>query len=111
MAEPGEVICEFVGWEPGAGSWPTAAAREGEGIVVPVKLSEFPVNAPYRHLLDVVDVDRAEPLSLRAANGFSSRLHQGNLGQYPGFRADVREYVDFLRHGGTLAEDLLTDIA
>nr|NLI49830.1 DNA cytosine methyltransferase [Propionibacterium sp.] len=72
--------------------WPNAAWGE-RGRVWSVGVSEFPEHAPYRHLLDLVRVDEAEPLSERAAAGFWGRLQRGNLGQHPGFRRDLAEYV------------------
>ncbi|MFI6227192.1 DNA cytosine methyltransferase [Micromonospora echinospora] len=80
------------------GAWPTAAWGEGEKIWK-VDVSEFPRLAPYTHLRELIDVDKASPLSHRAASGFWRRLQEGNLGRYPGFRIDVAEHVDLAATG------------
>jgi DNA (cytosine-5)-methyltransferase 1 len=59
-----------------------------------VKISEFPLLAPYEHLSSVVDLNEAAPLSARAINGFRNRLMQGNLGRFEGFRDDVDRYFE-----------------
>lgn len=78
-------------WTP-TGAWPMAAWGE-KGKVRRVEISEFPRQAPYQPLRTVVDVQSASPLSQRAIRGFRSRLLQGNLGRYPGFRQDVDSYA------------------
>lgn len=92
IAEPGVFELESTPWV-GGGSWPTAAWGE-QGTVWTVPVSEYPRLEPYRHLLEVMDVDRAEALSHRGVAGFLSRLEQGNLGRHPGFRGDVREHTE-----------------
>jgi DNA (cytosine-5)-methyltransferase 1 len=77
-------------------TWPSAAAGE-KGKRWRVAVSEYPILKPYQHLLDVVDADKATPLTHRAAAGFLDRLERGNLGRYPGFRADVAEHVQLAR--------------
>lgn len=96
LAQPGEIITDFHRWEPGSGSWPTAAAGRSGSIEVPVDLSEFPVHEDYSHLAEMVDAPAAEALTLRAAKGFWNRLQQGNLGRYPGFRDDVQGHINIL---------------
>lgn len=99
LAEPGSVVCESES-HPGS-RWPNAAAgRDGE--VRRFFATEFPVHLPYRHLLEVVDENVAAPLSARAIAGFHSRLQQGRLGQYPGFRGAVAAY-DELRNPSLLS--------
>ena len=61
------------------------------------------MHVPYTHLTDVIDVDTAPALSHRGTAGFQSRLLQGNLGRYPGFRDDVEEHVAKTRHLTQLA--------
>lgn len=97
LAAPGAIVAECKPWA-GAGAWPTAAWGE-TGQVHTVALSEYPVLAPYRHLVDVIDVQAAPALSHRGANGFCRRLQQGNLGRHPGFRTDVIEHVAVTGHG------------
>lgn len=96
LANPGDSIVEFQDWTPGRGAWPTAAAGANGRIQTPRAITEFPVHESYSHLAEMVDVAAAEPLTLRAASGFWNRLQQGNLGRYPGFRADVQEHIDVL---------------
>ncbi|MEV6827429.1 DNA cytosine methyltransferase [Amycolatopsis sp. NPDC051102] len=72
--------------------WPTSAWGE-KGKVHRVIASEFPRQAKYTHLLDLLDVDQCLPLSHRAASGFWGRLQQTNLGRYPNFREDLAAYV------------------
>lgn len=75
------------------GRWPTAAWGEN-GKAHSVAISEFPLDAPYEHLSEVVDLANASPLSGRAIAGFRNRLLHGNLGKYPGFRDDVLAYAN-----------------
>lgn len=84
------------------GAWPAAAWGEGNKVWT-VDVTEFPRLMPYHHLRDFLDVDKAQPLSHRAASGFWRRLQESNLGKYPGFRADIAEHVDAARAAGLLA--------
>lgn len=92
LSEPGEPVAELDGPEV-THRWPTAAWGEN-GKARAVSISEFPILAPYEHLSAVVDLNKAAPLSARAINGFRSRLLQGNLGRYEGFREDVNRYYE-----------------
>ena len=96
LANPGDPVVDYVDWEPGRGSWPTAAAGSNGRIQIPTSITEFPIHESYSHLAEMVDVAGAEALSLRGAKGFWSRLQQGNLGRFPGFREDVQEHIDVL---------------
>lgn len=61
--------------------WPTAAWGDAtERWAAPVSL--WPTQSEYQHLLEVVDVEDAAPLSLRATAGFHSRLLKSRL-RYP----------------------------
>lgn len=91
ITTPADVVCDEDLWD-GRGAWPTAAWGE-DGKVWWVRVSEFPENRPYQHLLDVVDTTAAEPLSERATAGFLGRLQSGNLGRHPGFRDDVAGHL------------------
>lgn len=91
--KPGLVLAEYTPWERSRGSWPTAAWGERGRIWTVPGLSEFPGHRPYSHLLEVVDVPSAEPLTARGAAGFWSRLQQGNLGRHTGFRDEVEAFV------------------
>ncbi|MDP9317768.1 MAG: DNA (cytosine-5-)-methyltransferase [Actinomycetota bacterium] len=91
LVHPGEVMGESCSWN-GAGAWPTAAWGDS-GKIWASSVSEFPIQKPYVHLLDVVDTDTAEPLSLRGTKGFWNRLQQGNLGRHAGFRESVAAHA------------------
>lgn len=61
--------------------WPTAAwGSASQRWSVPMSL--WPETHRYQHLLDVIDVDEAAPLSLRATTGFHGRLLRSRL-RYP----------------------------
>jgi DNA (cytosine-5)-methyltransferase 1 len=61
--------------------WPTAAwGSASQRWSVPVSL--WPERHEYEHLLDLIDVDQALPLSLRATAGFHGRLLRSRL-RYP----------------------------
>jgi DNA (cytosine-5)-methyltransferase 1 len=87
IAEPGDPINEEELWDH-SGRWPSAAWGD-DGKIVRVAVSEFPRHEDHQHLLDVVDVGKAEVLSQRALAGFWTRLCDGNLGRYPGFREHI----------------------
>lgn len=78
------------------GKWPTAAWGEN-GKAFAVTISEFPEHRPYEHLSGTVNLADSAPLSARAINGFQSRLQQGNLGRFDGFRDDVARYAEYSR--------------
>lgn len=91
LAGPGTFDLVSTPWS-GVGAWPRAAWGEA-GKVWTVPVSEYPVQLPYRHLLDAVDADALPALSHRGATGFLHRLEQGNLGRHPGFRGAVAAHV------------------
>ncbi len=80
LSDPGDVRHDYTPWVPGAGAWPTAAWGEGGRCYTVPEMSEFPTHAQYSHLLEVVDVDAADPLSARGAAGFWRRLSEGTSG-------------------------------
>lgn len=92
IANPGTFDLTSNEWA-GKGAWPTAAWGDGNKIWT-VDASEFPRLSPYTHLRDLLDVEKARPLSHRAATGFWRRLREGNLGRHPGFRTHVAEHVE-----------------
>ncbi|MFZ2504086.1 MAG: DNA (cytosine-5-)-methyltransferase [Nocardioides sp.] len=94
LAMPAPVVAEYALREPRQGAWPTAAWGENGTMWTVAGLSEFPLHGAYRHLADELDREAAEPLSIRGARGFFSRLQQGNLGRHPGFREDVAEHIE-----------------
>jgi len=59
-----------------------------------VDVSMWPEHSPYRHLRDLVDLDRAKPLSLRGAAGFHDRASRSNLRFVHGFLDDVADHID-----------------
>lgn len=87
--EPGTSVVEESPWQPSR-PWPTAASGYN-GKWKRVHASEYPMRSEYRHLTDIVDVEHANSLSVRALAGFHSRLNRGNLGRHPGFREAVHE--------------------
>ena len=74
--------------------WPTAAYG-ANGKVWAVDVSMWPTHEPYTHLHDLVDLDAAAPLSLRATSGFLSRANRSNLRFADGFLSDLAEHIDF----------------
>lgn len=92
IAEPGSPINDGDLWDR-AGRWPSAAWGDS-GKIVRAVVSEFPLNEPYKNLLDLVDAQQAEVLSQRALAGFWNRLSEGNLGRHPGFREHLIEELD-----------------
>lgn len=106
LGTPGDVVTDFIPRVHQGGAWPAAAAGTSGRVTVPVEISEFPTREKYRHLEDVMDARRAEALSLRATRGFWSRLQQGNLGRYPGFRDDVRQHIQALESAQGTPEQL-----
>lgn len=103
IGNPGEIVCPTIAWG-NENRWPSAAAGKG-GNRERLEASEFPVLKPYEHLLDVVDVSRANQLSARAITGFHSRLKRGNLGWHPGFR----EAVALCEESHYVSEAVLTE--
>ncbi|MGW1324526.1 DNA cytosine methyltransferase [Streptomyces antibioticus] len=61
--------------------WPTAAWGDADERWA-VSVSLWPERRKYQHLLDVVDAEKAAPLSLRATTGFHGRLLKSRL-RYP----------------------------
>ncbi|WP_263730448.1 DNA cytosine methyltransferase [Cellulomonas sp. SG140] len=94
LAEPGTPEVTYESWTPTRKAWPTAACGENGKVWTVPGLTEFPTTSAYRHLVDELDITSAEPLTLRGASGFRSRLEQGNLGRHPGFREDIAAHID-----------------
>lgn len=76
--------------------WPNAAWG-GAGEVWASERTFWPIQAPYRHLADVVDVEQAQPLSHKASAGFLDRASRGQLRFVEEFLLDVKEHVEFTR--------------
>lgn len=97
LLDPGEPILEGAAMQDGD-RWPTAAFGAA-GKVWAVDVSMWPTREPYRHLSDVVDLDRATPLSARGAAGFVSRAERGSLRFAEGFVQDVADHAAYMgRH-------------
>jgi DNA (cytosine-5)-methyltransferase 1 len=92
LLDPGAPILEG-GAMQDCDRWPTAAFGAA-GKVWAVDVSLWPTQEPYRHLSDVVDLDRATPLSARGAAGFLGRASRGGLRFVEGFLGDVADHVD-----------------
>lgn len=96
LATPGEPLVGK-GQPLAAGApWPLAAYG-GDGLAWGADLSMWPCRATYHHLSDVVDLDAARPLSVKAAAGFLARTDRSRLRFVPGFLDQVREHVDMAR--------------
>jgi DNA (cytosine-5)-methyltransferase 1 len=91
LDDPGHPVLEMDG-RAIEDKWPTAAWGRG-GERREVDASTWPVQRPYRHLLDVCDVDECLPLSVRAASGFLDRLNRGTLNRPAAFETDVEEHI------------------
>lgn len=85
-----------VGGQPIGAKWPNAGWGGPGATPVAVAASTFPVQRPYRHLLDVAPAEEMEPLSTRAAAGFLNRLRRGSLRRDPAFERDVAEHAAML---------------
>jgi DNA (cytosine-5)-methyltransferase 1 len=83
---------------PLTGKWPTSAWG-AKGKAFDAGLSLWPVREPYEHLLDVLNVNEAKPLSFRGATGFLSRLERSTLRINPEFMIAVKEHVDAVSGG------------
>lgn len=92
VAHPGAVVGTSAQLPSGT-SWPGAAWGE-RSRRFRVEISEYPRLDSYKHLLKLMDLQAAFPLTNRGAAGFWGRLQAGNLGRYPGFREAVERYVE-----------------
>ncbi|MGO9150092.1 MAG: DNA cytosine methyltransferase [Acidimicrobiales bacterium] len=72
--------------------WPTAAFG-AKGKIWAVDVSMWPTRQPYKHLSQVIELNRAAPLSARGAAGFLSRAQRSTLRFMEGFLDDVAEHV------------------
>lgn len=94
LAAPGEPFLEGAAIQAGD-RWPTAAFGAA-GKAWAVDVSMWPTHEPYRHLVDIVDLAEASPVSARGAAGFLSRAERGSLRFVDGFLHDVAEHVRFM---------------
>jgi DNA (cytosine-5)-methyltransferase 1 len=101
LVTPGEHRAQEVALVTGR-PWPVAAYGEPGGHRTAVDVGMWPVRQPYQHLLDSLDRHAAEPLSLRAASGFHSRMERSTLNFDPEFRLAVKEHVNVLLDGAAV---------
>jgi DNA (cytosine-5)-methyltransferase 1 len=94
IRKPGEAIIEGAAMQAGD-RWPTAAFGVG-GKVWGVDVSMWPVHRKYQHLSSIVNLETADPLSVRGAAGFLARTSRAKLRFVDGFLADVDEHVRFM---------------
>ncbi|MGV9617958.1 DNA cytosine methyltransferase [Streptomyces tendae] len=78
---------------PEGARWPTAAWGSN-GTRRAVDLSFWPEKHPYAHLLDLLDVRAAAPLSLRATSGFHDRLMRSRLRYSEGFATALKAHIE-----------------
>jgi DNA (cytosine-5)-methyltransferase 1 len=73
-----------------------AGRRAGRaGRRTAVAASMWPLRVPCRHLLELLDLGRAAPLSARATAGFLSRLERGRLRVAPEeFHLDANRHLE-----------------
>jgi DNA (cytosine-5)-methyltransferase 1 len=90
LARPGEPILDGVSFD--KRRWPTAAWG-GDGKAFASPLSMWPMRKPYSHLLEVLDLERAVPLSPRATAGFLSRAERSKLRFDPDFLVALKEHL------------------
>jgi DNA (cytosine-5)-methyltransferase 1 len=90
LTDPGEPLGDGVRFD--KRRWP-AAAWGGAGLAWASTVSMWPIAAPYRHLLDVVDADGTVPLSARATAGFLSRTERSGLRFEPEFLVALKEHL------------------
>ncbi|MGD9704062.1 MAG: DNA cytosine methyltransferase [Acidimicrobiia bacterium] len=75
--------------------WPLAACgANGKRWAADVSL--WPLQRPYAHLGDIVDLGQAPALSVRGSAGFLDRATRGNLRFEDGFLDDIASHADFL---------------
>jgi DNA (cytosine-5)-methyltransferase 1 len=77
--------------------WPDAACGGPRTARREVTVTDHPRRLQYKHLLDVIDADVCEPVSLRSAGGFLDRLKRSNLTREPAFVADLELHVKAMK--------------
>ncbi|MSP76405.1 MAG: DNA (cytosine-5-)-methyltransferase [Rhodospirillaceae bacterium] len=99
LVKPGPVVVKSSPWSR-LGRWPEAAFGY-DGKAWQFEASYWPVKRRYRHLADVVRLDKAAPLSLRATAGFLERTGRSKLRFDEAFLADLRRHVSAMEPGIT----------
>lgn len=93
LVEPGDPIEREARLLESGDRWPTAAYGEN-GQAWAVDQSLWPLHLPYRHLSDLVDLERAPRLSERATRGFHRRTQKGRLNFVDEFILDIAEHAE-----------------
>jgi len=93
LAEPRSFTAEVCRL-PEESPWPKAGYGIG-GKRWSVNVSMWPTRVSYRHLTQLVDFSRAEPLSRRAAAGFLDRANKGTLRMDARFLEDIALHIDW----------------
>jgi DNA (cytosine-5)-methyltransferase 1 len=95
IEKPGDPAVTVSRRSPVTGRWPSAAWGDSGGSWA-VDASTWPLRGQYQHLLDIVDVDEASPLSARGAAGFLGRLERSSLTRPQEFDRDLRQQIEAL---------------
>ncbi len=90
LAYPGEPIVDGRPFD--KRRWPTCAWG-GHGKAWASPLSMWPVREPYTHLLDMINIEQAVPLSPRATAGFLSRAERSTLRFDPDFLVALKDHL------------------
>jgi DNA (cytosine-5)-methyltransferase 1 len=92
LVNPGEQTIPDGAELPAGSRWPTAAhGRGGRAWMIPATM--WPVQKPYKRLLDVVSPSTAVPLSARATAGFLERTGRSTLRFDPEFLVAMKEHL------------------
>jgi DNA (cytosine-5)-methyltransferase 1 len=99
LSQPGEPLQAPTRALPEGARWPTAAWGSA-GARWAVDISLWPEQRPYMHLLDLVDAQRAAPLSLRATTGFHDRLMKSRLRYPEAFAMALKSHIEYMEQSG-----------
>lgn len=102
LDQPGDPAIDTAPTRPVTRRWPNAAWGDRDGSWT-VDASTWPLNGRYQHLLDIVDVDEATPLSARGTTGFMNRLARSSLTRPERFDRDLQEHVENLSRQPSLS--------
>lgn len=97
LENPGDPVVGISKTQPVSERWPNAAWGDRGGSWA-VDASTWPLRGEYQHLLDVVDIDEAKPLSARGVAGFLSRLSRSSLTRPVDFDRDLEQHIEALTH-------------
>ncbi|WP_372342330.1 DNA cytosine methyltransferase [Streptomyces sp. KL109B] len=97
LANPGTPIPLPSRLLPAGSRWPTAAWGSADSRHT-LDVSLWPEQHPYRHLSDLVELDLAKPLSLRATTGFHDRLMRSRLRYQEAFALALKTHIEHMEH-------------